>query len=148
MESNLVDFSNLKRKEVTASLTAVYTMPELETEPKFTVHPATQSNKIYFNSTARIQRNNMRVLSAGGAVSATMLDETRELDRQLYPQHIVAGWSGVQDSEGSDVPYSRENAVEFFKVLPGWIFDGLRAFCGNAANFADGVAGLGDTIKN
>ena len=63
--------------------------------------------------------------------------ENRDEDRRLYPKHILRGWRGVVDSNGDVVEFNPERAAEFVEALPDWLFDELRAFCGDVQNFLE-----------
>lgn len=127
-------FSHLKRLDVQGGQTAEFRMHALEGEPALTVRPALESNTQYFNAALKGSRKNMRSIR-NGSVSAGLLDETRENDRELYAKHVVVGWRGVQDSSGKQVQFTREVCAEFLEALPNWLFDELREFCGTPTNF-------------
>ena len=59
-----------------------------------------------------------------------------ELMINVYLDTVVLGWSGFQDAEGNDIPYSREAAYALFKAMPE-MFDELMAFASDLAMFQD-----------
>lgn len=141
-------FSHLKAMEVKSGSTAEFKMHALEGAPILVVRPAMESNKAYFNASLKASRSNMRSIRNGN-VTAGLLDETRENDRELYALHIVSGWSAVLDNGGKPVEFSREVAGDFLAALPNWLFDELREFCGTPSNFiADLAPDTEDTAKN
>ena len=38
--------------------------------------------------------------------------------REVYAQTVVIGWSGVEDENGNDLPYTVENCIKLFADLP------------------------------
>lgn len=128
------DFSQLSKLQVSNDRTAKYTFYQIEGEPTLDVAPATEANGPYFNALLKRAKGTVRRMRAGG-VNAGMLAENRNDDRDLYPKHIVRGWSSVRSSKGSSVEFSVENAKDFLEALPNWLFDELRTFCNDPANF-------------
>lgn len=131
------NFSHLRALEV-RDKTARCTIYQIKGEPVLVVRPATEANKPYFNAVLKRTRKNVRAVQAG-AISQAMIAENRSEDRELFPKHVVVGWEGVSDSHGAAVPFSEEACAEFLEALPDWLFDEVRNFAGNSANFTDGV---------
>jgi hypothetical protein len=130
----MVDFSNLKRFNVSPDSIVPFRLTQLDGEPVLQVAPATEANKTYFNALLAQTKESLRELSQKGA-SAESVELQRELAKELFAVHIVRGWSGVLDVAGNEVPWTRANCVAFLDALPGWIFDRIRDFCSNSANF-------------
>jgi hypothetical protein len=130
------DFSYLRDLEV-RDKTARCTIYQVKGEPVLIVRPATEANKPYFNAVLRRTRRNVRAVQAG-AVSAAMIAENRAEDRELFPKFVVSGWEGVRDGSGQDVPFSEDACACFIEALPDWLFDEVRGFAGNSANFTGG----------
>jgi hypothetical protein len=131
------NFSYLKKLEV-KDKTTKYTIFQIQGEPSLILKPANESNKTYFNAILKRSRSNMRAIQAGH-VNQVMIAEAREKDRDLFPQCIVMGWENVKDAEGKNVPFNREACTEFLQALPDWLFDEIRNFASNSANFADDI---------
>lgn len=146
-----VDFSHLKKLDVSPGKTSEYILHQLENSPVLLVAPANEANKSYFNAVLRRSRKNLRALRQQ-VVSESMIRENRDEDRELFAQHVLKGWRGVQDTEGSDVPFNRENALAFLNALPNWIFDDLRNFAGDPLGFVEesefGVMEAAETGKS
>lgn len=132
----MADFSQLSRLDIGVAETVDYTLYQIEGEPTLQLAPATEANKPYFNAVLRRSRKNVRALNAG-SITTGMIASNREEDRLLYVAHIVKGWNDVTDAKGKEVPFSADNARDFLNALPNWIFDDLRTFAGNPANFLD-----------
>ena len=134
------DFSHLQKLDVGVAETIDYELFQIEGEPVLELAPATEANKPYFNAVLRRSRKSVRALQAG-SISPGMIASNREEDRALYVAHIIRGWRGVLDSDGKVAPFTQENVRDFLAALPNWIFDDLRTYAGNPANFMDdGVA--------
>jgi hypothetical protein len=85
----------------------------------------------------------LRVRRAGGANSAfakvfeqkskpyRRLIQADKLDRETgdrimretYAETIVIGWKGVQDRDGNDLPFTKENVIKVFTDLPAFFRD-------------------------
>lgn len=132
----MTQFGHLKKLEVQGGKTAEFKMHALDGTPVLTVRPAMESNKGYFNASLKASRSNMRSIRNGN-VTAGLLDETRETDRDLYAKHVVVGWTNVVDQAGKPVQFTRDVAADFLAALPNWLFDELREFCGTPSNFIE-----------
>jgi hypothetical protein len=131
------DFSHLRVLEV-RDKTAKCTLYHVKGEPFLVVRPATEANKPYFNAVLKRTRKNVRAVQAG-AISQAMIAENRDEDRELFPKHVIVDWGNVTDSAGEPVPFSPEACTQFIEALPDWLFDEVRNFAGNSANFAGEV---------
>ncbi len=135
----MTDFSHLKGLEVSADNTAKYTIHQIMVNgktPTLIVAPATEANKPYFNALLKSTGKNARTIRAG-IMNTGMLDENRKEDRELYPSHIVKGWDDMLDAGGKEIKFSMNEVVSFLSELPDWLFDDIRNFCGNPANFTE-----------
>lgn len=100
--------------------------------PVLNVVSATVANKPYFAGLLKNAASRSRSASDES-------DQLRENDYSLYSRHVVTGWSNVVDEDGEPVPFTKANCEEFLRVLPEFLFDELRTFCGNASNFTEVV---------
>lgn len=66
-----------------------------------------------------------------------LLQLLREPDREAYPGTILVGWEKNTDENGKEVAYSEEEAKLWLKALPDWLFDRLRIYCLDPANFTN-----------
>ena len=117
---------------------ADYVMDQLEEAPTFHVLPALEENKPYYREVLKLNAKQAARMRRGVQITPQLLEQSREQDRRLFAEHIVQGWDGVVDGSGTPVPFSKEKCREFFAVLPSFIFDDLRTFCGDVTNFVDG----------
>ncbi len=135
----MADFSHLRALEVATDGTTEFALHQITVNgksPVLHVAPATEANKPYFNALLKRSGRNVRQVRSGN-INASMIEENREEDRELYPRHIVKGWSDVLDANGEELEFSAGNCTDFLAALPGWLFDELRNFCGNPASFAE-----------
>ena len=136
----MADFSHLKTLDVSTDKTARFTIHQITVNgktPTLIVAPATDANKPYFNALLKRAGKSVRQIRSG-SINAGMIDENREEERALYPKHVVKGWEDMLDgTSGKDVPFSKSECAEFLGQLPDWIFDDMRTFCGNPANFTE-----------
>lgn len=135
----MADFSHLQALEVSADKTARYTLHQITVNgltPTLIVAPATDANKPYFNALLKRAGKSRRAVRAG-AVNTGMIEENREEDRELYPRHVLKGWEDVTDARGEVVDFSPAEVASFLEQLPDWMFDDVRSFCGDPANFAE-----------
>lgn len=128
------DFSHLAGKQVTRDLRTTLTLYQLAGAPKLHMKPATEANKPYFNAMLRRTKRSARQLAKGN-ITAEMIEENREHDRELFPKFVVTGWDDVVDSRKQPVPFSAEACVQFINALPDWIFDDVRNHAGEATSF-------------
>lgn len=127
-------FSRFKKSEVDPDRVVKYVLVQLDGEPVLHLKPGTQANKKYFkallNSAATQSRKSQ-------ATTMKTVEVNREEDRELYPGCVVVGWEKVLDDQGQAVEFSIEDCRDFLKALPDWVFDDVRNFAGNPANFVD-----------
>ncbi len=41
-----------------------------------------------------------------------------KITKEVYAQTVVLGWTGVEDRDGNDMPFTQENCVKLFTDLP------------------------------
>lgn len=130
-------FSHIKTHRVKADVTAEYTLYQISVNgvsPTLIVKPATELNKPYFNALLKRSARTAR-RAASGKIDAATIAQNRAEDRQLYPQHVVTGWTDVIGDDGKEVPFSKEDCADFLAAVDDWVFDDLRNFCGTPTNF-------------
>ncbi len=136
----MADFSHLKALEVTSDKTSEYVFHQITVNgltPTLIVAPATEANKPYFNALLKRSGKAAKALRSGGTLSAGMIAEGRDEDRELYPRFIIRGWEDMTDKDGSGVKFSSKEAANFLQELPDHVFDGLRAHCVDTTNFSE-----------
>lgn len=115
--------------------TAEYELP-LVGAPTLTVLHAGMTNKPYTNSLAKMTaKSGAAKRIARGQVTAELLEENLDLDRRLFAQHVVVGWSGVKDAAGKKVTFSKASCADLLAALPAWIMQDLSRFAAQATNF-------------
>lgn len=134
----MADFGHLKALQISETL-AEYRLVQIEGAPSLFVAFAGETNKPYLNAVLRSLRGRSAV--SARTMTPAQLDATRDQDREEYSRHIVKRWERVVDAQGQEVRLSQQEALQFLQALPNWLFDDLRSFCANPANFlAEGTA--------
>lgn len=144
------DFRSLDVKvDRTARITLYDVNPEKP--PVLICKPGTAANKPYFNAVLKRGQKNARRLRAG-KMTAAMMDESRNEDRELYPKHVIVGWENVVDIDGAAVPFTAMDCEDFLMALPDWIFDDVRNQLADPTTFLDDgeptPGEVEDTAKN
>lgn len=140
----MTDFSNVSKLALSPERTAKFPLYQLEGEPTLIVVSATDANKPYYNKLLQRSPGSARKFRALG-VSAGLIEENREADRELYAKYVLRGWERVQDVGGKDVAFSTQEGEQFLAALPSWLFDDLRTFCSDPNNFLEkGTKSAGD----
>lgn len=129
-----MSFTKLKKYEL-ADQPVPYTLYQLAGEPKLMLRPATERNKEYHN--ALLKRNAKLAARFRQRVKITreMLKENREHDKVLYAAHVIVGWEGIEEDDGTQPSFTPDLCRAFLKNLPAWIFDDLRLFAVDPTNF-------------
>ena len=148
----MVDFTNISRLDVSGK-TSRYTLTQVAPGPNglrpvIIGRPAAQENKAYRDIMLTDIGDRMRASAGRLSVTAETLDATRARARQLYPQYVIAGWENVYDAAGNEVPFTGEAAIQFINALPNWIFDEMRQFFEEPANFASPLNDAGLVAGN
>jgi len=142
--TNTFDF--VKKLDVQKDKTVEYTIHELTDAPVLNVLPATEANKSYWN--VHLKNLNKRKHFKKRTVTAGMVKDVRDEDRKMFPVHIIKGWNNMIDpTTEEEIPYTHEDCIEFVKALPDHIFDELREFCTDPANFVEYID-TEDIVKN
>lgn len=132
----MTDFSHLKQYDVTSDNTVDYPITEIEGSPTLVLRPANESNRAYMNGILR-STGKRGARKSKIKVDSRMLEELRDYDRELYPEHVIVDWKNVLDVGGEIVKFTPQSAKDFIAVLPNWIFDSIRMFAANPENFVD-----------
>lgn len=140
------DFSHLDELVAPTDKTVEYELFEIRGAPLLSICCA-QDNEDYLNKIrarrSQIERQ-VREMQAKQKKSRRLrpTDIIRELmrpvDTECYPGTIIKNWDeNLVEKNGTKVPYTDDNCVEFLKRLPNHIFDPLREFVSDPNNFLD-----------
>lgn len=138
----MANFSHLKKYDIVEGKVVDY---NVVADHVLKVRIAGESNKPYLSELLRRNAKYARQINAG-KVSAAMLAETRNDDRELFAKYVVAGWENVTDADGNPVTFTIDECWAFLRELPDHMFDDLRAFASNAMNFVDTTSSAGSNI--
>lgn len=149
----MVDFSNIKRQDITPETTREYEFDILEGEPSVIVAPAHDSNPAFLDERLRLaseraakmaeERDEKKGKRKTGALVVTpemmkkQLEEDRDYDRRIMAAACIRSWGETPpvDVDGNEVPFSPENALAFLEALPDYCLDPFRSFVANVYNF-------------
>ena len=108
-----------------------------DVDPVLKVRPANDSNKAYRDAQLRRFPNQGRRSRAPDNVDLNKRIINADLD--LYPKHVIVGWSGFIDTETNKEPeFTPANVRDLLVELEeAGLFTELRNFCSDLANFAD-----------
>lgn len=65
-------------------------------------------------------------------------EKSDEISILLFIDVCLASWQGVEDENGKELPFNKENAVKIFKSLPD-LFNTLWAHANNFENYKESV---------
>lgn len=129
---------NFKHIEVDPTKTARFTLggTGVDGAPDVVLicRPATEDNKAYTNARLKAAQGIVRA-GANVGVTQSVIEESRERERELYAAHVVKGWENVCDTDGKPVECNERTVLEFLEALPNWLFDDVRTFCRHPNNF-------------
>jgi hypothetical protein len=139
------NFSHLAQLEPRADIDVPFKLEQITGAPTIWFKPGTDVNKAFLNESLR--RANLRNNTSRRAKRLTedTLKASRDEDREVLAKTCATRWD-VKDANGKAVEFSEANCLAFFRALPDWLFDEIRAFVTDPANFvvtADGT-GLGE----
>lgn len=58
--------------------------------------------------------------------------------REVFADTVVIGWDNVQDAEGNDMAFNRENVIKLFELLPE-LFEDIQTQANNIAIFREEI---------
>lgn len=91
-------------------------------------------------------RTNQKFASAVEKATRPFKRSTNSLDSKtaeaiylkVFLDTVLKGWKNIQDKNGADIPYTRENAEKLFKQLPR-LYDELNARAAEVDTFKEEV---------
>ena len=132
----MANFTHLNALKVTSENIVDFEMPELGPDAVLKLCSATEGNKGYMNGLLRLTGNTKGARRRKNKeIDANAMNEMREHDTALYPDHVIVGWDKVMDADSKPVKFSAKEAAELLEQLPDYIFDEIRAFANDPANF-------------
>lgn len=148
----MVDFANIRAYTPTNDAKP-YLIPEIETPGDLgfiTLYcrSATEANSDYHNEWLRRVAERQKQPSRKTQVDGDLLRESRDEDRELIALKCLTGWENVVDAKGQAVEFSPENAHDFLKALPDWLFDRFRTWIMNPRSFVNVTPADGTALGN
>lgn len=134
-------FKNLQKYtvEATAECELFDIMNEDGSYPVLIVKPATSKNPEYYNQQMRMavaRKEDALRYNSTKIIDALMLENQRKDDRELFPRTVIVGWKNVIDADGTIVDFNIDDCIDFLDAIPDYIFDKIREFAKNEANFS------------
>lgn len=137
----MAKFGNLKKQFDPAGRTSVMTLPICWTKPDGTrVYP--RLHMVYAGETNKPWTNAVNAFNAKTGLARKAMagqqgaDELAlQRDKDLYPKHVIKGWSDVVDDDLTPVPFTEADCREYLEALPQWVFGEIRMYAVQAANF-------------
>lgn len=137
-------FKNLEKYELETEYVK-FRIPHIEENITLFLLPATQANKPFFNAQLiYFKEHGIKKPT----ISLSVLDETRDRERNLYARYVIKGWDGVESEYGSPVVFNIEDCQEFLTQLPDWLFDEIRMFASEPSNFVKRQESPADVAGN
>lgn len=103
--------------------------------PELELKHAGMENKPYAQAVAKA---NQRSGAARRSMSpAELAAANLNIDRAVFPEHVITGWRGIVDADGEEVPFSVDNCRDLLAALPDWIVQGVSIFAGAPRNFLE-----------
>jgi hypothetical protein len=133
--------------EVKKDRTVEYELYQLGDCVSLTLAPATEANKRFFNAMLRAGQKTFKKIRHGG-VSSKTVSENRALAKKLFPEHVIKGWTGIVDTNCEPVAFTVQNCEDFLEQLPDWIFDEIKEFASDVANFVEAPESVEELAKN
>lgn len=131
----MANFTHLKALQVTADNVVDYEMPELGPKAVLQLRSANEGNSGYMNDLLRLTGQSKGARRRKVTIDAKAMGEMREHDKELYPNHVIVGWSGVLDDDKKEVKFKVSEAADLVSQLPDYLFDEMRAFANDPLNF-------------
>ena len=133
------NFGYLKQIDVKEDTTAEFPIVDLtneEYEPRLVVVCSRTCKPLLEQSAKQATKNRGRRKTSNQNIN---FDKLRREDREIFIEHIIKDWKEVYDGQGNPVTFSKAACTNFINALPDYIFDELRGFCLNPANFAGDI---------
>lgn len=131
-----MNFDHLQDLDVNQSSTIKVYFPEIGPDCWVEIRPANQSNRLYYNAMLSRSGDRMKRMARSSKITAEDLDLARQDDRELYPLYVMVGWNQMPaDRQGNLATFSRQEAKDFCKQLPDWLFDRMRDAAGANERF-------------
>lgn len=139
------DFSNVEKQDQTAE-PRPFEIHELTTEPVIHFRPATKANLDYWNEVMRRAdsgqsqkdiRAARKAAKKAGGYDPARAKQVQADDAAHFAKFCATAWDDVVDASGNEVKFSKSACEAFLTALPGYVFDRLRAWITNPANFVE-----------
>lgn len=139
------DFSHLRKHQVASGRTAPFVLRRLEGAPSLMMLPAFQTTPGYGEFAEREAKTDAEIAAMTPEERAA---RNRGVTIRVLAECCIAGWKGIVDAVGAEVPWSKENAREFLEALPIDMVTEASVFAHNLDNFRVGKLDAESVAKN
>ena len=80
----------------------------------FLLRRMARSNREWANRAAANYRKNKRKIDAGHVTDPKLLDDSY----RVFCSTVLVKWAGIHEEDGTEIPYTVEKGVEFFRRWP------------------------------
>lgn len=94
-----------------------------------------RANPLYQNAVLKVSTTLQRKMQSAGDKVA-VLNSGKDATRKPFADFVLVGWRGIIDSDGKEVKFTPEDALDFVKALPDYLFDEITFFFETESNFA------------
>ena len=142
----MADFSNYAAQREDGLASRPYNFEALEGAPGVLTRPATTANARYNNARLKALGKRTGTGRRKIAINAATVEAARREDADLLSKYCVTGWgdNAPVDSSGVPVPFSADNARDFFLAIPDWMFDDFRNWVSEPLNFVGDASSSDD----
>ena len=144
----MANFSQLQAHQVTGDNVKTFELPEVAPDAALLLRSANEGNSGYMNGLLRLTGQSKGARRQKVKVDAKTMEDMRGHDKELYPHHVIVGWKNVVDATGKEVKFSAEEVASLLEQLPGYVFDEIRGFANDPANFVDVIIDSEEKGKN
>ena len=132
-------FAHLKPKTPIGQVVVDYTLWDLPSEPVLKVRTTADPNHDYRDAVvSQVGRSRRKFRGNRRDDPKAMEKLQHDLDMELFPKHVVVGWSGLFDGDGNPCEFNEADCREFLGILhEAGQFTPLRSFCADVTNFSD-----------
>lgn len=127
---SLFDLYGTDEKKEVEGVEVTFPPNEDGSVPTFVIAATSKSNQKYSKALELATKPWRRNIESMGTENA------ERIYREVFAKHVIKGWRNVQDKDGTEIPFSVENAMELFKKLPR-LYDDLTQRAGSIELFRE-----------
>jgi len=134
--TTMVDFSNYESIREDGTTPRPFVFNDVKGAPGLLALPATSANKKYHNASMNALGKRTNQGRKKQRINVQNIDWALREDAKMLAHYCVTGWSNAPiDNDGNAVPFTAENCLAFFLVMPDWMFNEFRNWVSEPTNF-------------